>query len=89
MNRRLDKAGSGWIARGAENTNKVRIFALRNGLRMEMNPHLKGMRISRGRTYYSIIKKEFGFKGNKAKVLKQLDEWIELNISEPFLERLA
>ena len=79
---------NGWIARGTKNTHKVRIFVLRNGLRMEMDPYLKGLRITRGRTCYSIIKKEFGFRGSKEKVLKQLNEWIELNIKEPFLERL-
>ena len=81
----IDQHNNGWIARGAENTNKVRIFYLRHGLRIET----KGMRMTnKGRTCYSIIKREFGFKGNKEKVLKQLNEWIELNINEPFLERL-
>lgn len=78
----------GWIAKGTENANKVRIFVLRGGLRMEANPHLKGMKVTRGRTCYSIIKEEFGFRGNKLKVLKQLNEWIEKNINEPFLEPL-
>ena len=75
----------GWIARGEENTKKVRIFYLRHGLKIET----KGLRLtSKGRTCYSMIKREFGFKGNKEKVLKQLEEWIALNIKEPFLESL-
>jgi hypothetical protein len=45
-------------------------------------------KMTRGKTCYSMIKKEFGFKGNKLKVLKQLNEWIEKNINEPFLEPL-
>jgi len=76
----------GWIAKGTKNTNKVRIFVLRSGLRMEAEGISHKM--TRGKTCYSMIKKEFGFKGNKLKVLKQLNEWIEKNINEPFLEPL-
>ena len=30
----------------------------------------------RGRSVYSVVKEEFGFKGNKAKVLEQLNSMI-------------
>lgn len=49
-----------------------RIKALRGALKLEC----LGMK-RRGSSVYSIIKKEFGFKGGKAKVLKQLELKIE------------
>lgn len=45
----------------------ARIFALKGALKME----IAGLR-GRGRTAYSIIKQEFGFKGNKQKVFEQI-----------------
>jgi len=33
----------------------------------------------RGRSVYSIVKQEFGFKGSKAKVLDQLSRMIDNN----------
>jgi len=44
-----------------------------SGLRMEV----KGYRMNRGRTCYAMAKSEFGFKGNKAKVLAQLEAHVE------------
>jgi hypothetical protein len=53
---------------GAENINKVRMLTLLGGLRME----IKGMRMTaKGRTCYSIIKSDYGLKGNKHKVCEQ------------------
>ena len=52
----------------------ARLLTLRQGLKMEMI----GLRLtSKAPTCYSIIKKEFGFKGNKAKVLQQLENFLE------------
>ena len=42
-----------------------RLLTLHKALKLELN----GMRISRGPSAYSIIKKEFDLKGSKAKVL--------------------
>ena len=53
--------------------HNFRYVTLLKGLELE----LKGLRMNRGRTAYSIIKKEFGFKGNKERVHKQLKEWLE------------
>ena len=36
----------------------------------------------RGRSVYSIVKEEFGFKGNRQKVLAQLEEYIETEIMQ-------
>lgn len=52
---------------------KYRLKVLLSGLRLEM----KGMSMTRGRTCYSIIKKEFGLKGNRQKVLAQFEKIIE------------
>lgn len=55
--------------------NAYRILALKGALKLET----KGM-TSRGRSAYSIVKQEFGFKGNKLSVLTQLEAWIEVNL---------
>lgn len=68
----------GAIVLTGEQIPKARILVLRAGLKLEMH----GMRMSRGRTAYSIIKSEFGFKGNRARVLFQLNDWIKENIFE-------
>lgn len=54
-----------------------RILTLRKGLELE----IKGLRLtSRGRSCYSMIKTEFNFRGNKAKVLALINAYIENNI---------
>lgn len=58
---------------GEDNINMARLIALKYGLKME----IKGIRMSRGRTCYSIIKGEFGLKGNRQRVLDQFTELIE------------
>jgi len=54
-----------------EQINSYRMICLRQGLKLE----LIGMRLTRGRTCYSMIKEEFGLKGNKQKVY---DQFVEL-----------
>jgi len=56
----------------------TRILVLRSGLRLE----IKGLG-RRGRSCYSIIKEEFGFKGSRERVLEQLNKYIEENILPP------
>ena len=51
-----------------------RLFTLRAGLALEADT---GMRMTRGRSCYAIVKQEYGFKGNKHRVLEQLDEFLE------------
>ena len=53
----------------------VRVLALKGMLKLET----KGL-TRRGRSAYSIVKSEFGFRGNKEKVLAQLDKWCEENL---------
>lgn len=49
----------------------ARLLTLRKGLQLE----IKGLRHS-GRSCYSIIKKEFGLTGTRAKVLEQFEQLI-------------
>jgi hypothetical protein len=57
--------GTGFI--GPSAVNIFRMITLANGLKME----IKGLRMTRGRTCYAIIKSEYGLKGNRQKVLDQ------------------
>ena len=50
-----------------EQIEMFRYQTLLRGLRLEM----QGLQMSRGRSCYSIIKQEFGLKGNKQKVYDQ------------------
>ena len=54
------------------NVEFYRLLTLRSALELE----IRGMK-RRGRSVYSIIKEEFGFKGNKQKVYDQIDEYIK------------
>ena len=58
---------------------KARLLVLQMGMRLEA----KGMRMSRGRTAMAIVKKEFGFKGNRAKIQAQLQVVIEAMSNTP------
>jgi hypothetical protein len=49
----------------------ARMLTLRKGLQLE----IKGLRHS-GRSFYSIIKKEFGLTGTRARVLNQFEQLI-------------
>jgi hypothetical protein len=57
--------GTGFI--GPSAVNIFRMVTLANGLKGE----IKGLRLTRGRTCYAVIKSEYGLRGNKAKVLAQ------------------
>ena len=49
----------------------ARLIALKHMLHLEM----KGMK-RRGRSAYSIVKEELGFRGNRQRVYDQLEEYI-------------
>ena len=55
------------VISGKEEVNAFRLLSLKSALSLEC----KGLKMSRGRSAFSIIKDEFGFKGNKEKVLAQ------------------
>ncbi len=50
-----------------------RLKALAKGLELE----IKGMKMSRGRSAYSIAKEEYGLKGNRTTVLEKLNALYE------------
>ena len=54
----------------------ARVLALKSALSLET----KGMKMSRGRSAYAIVKEEFGFKGSKEKVYRQLQRYIWDNL---------
>jgi succinylarginine dihydrolase len=56
---------------GEENIERFRIYTLYHGLKLEM----KGIRMNRGRTALSLLR-DVGFKGNREKVLHQVEEWL-------------
>ena len=59
--------------------HKARLLALQMGMRLEA----RGIRMNRGRTAMSIVKQEFGFKGNRAKIQAQLQEVIDATPNTP------
>ena len=65
---------SGSISITGDDIQIYRLLTIRQGLKLEIN----GMRLTRGgSTCYSIARREFGFKGNRAKVLAQLNDYID------------
>ena len=55
-----------------EDINMFRMLSLKGALSLEV----KGMK-RRGRSVYSIVKEEFGLKGNKQRVLEQFTAIVE------------
>lgn len=49
-----------------------RLLTLRAGLRLE----IRGLRVSKGRSCFAIIKQEFGLKGSREEVLEQFNEML-------------
>ena len=50
-----------------------RLITLRSGLKLEM----RGMKVKGGKSCYSIIRQELGLKGDRTKVLDQLQKIID------------
>ena len=61
-----------WIAYTPENINFIRMATLKSALKLE----IAGLR-RRGRSVYSIVKEEFGLRGNKRTVLADFEKLIE------------
>ena len=59
--------------------HKARLLALQSAMNLEA----KGLRMSRGRTAMSIVKQEFGFKGNRSKIQTQLQTVIDSMSDSP------
>lgn len=56
-----------------EAINAYRNQVLLRGLQAEV----RGMKLTRGRSCYAVIKEEFGLKGNKKKVLDQFTKLLQ------------
>lgn len=66
---------AGGVMITGESIMHYRLLTLIQGLKSE----IKGMRLtSKGRTCYSIIKSEYGLKGNREKVLVQIQEIMDM-----------
>lgn len=63
------------IIAGRDNIEFARVLTLKGMLSLE----LKGMK-RRGRSAYSIVKEELGFRGNRQKVYNQLKEYCDEEI---------
>lgn len=53
---------------------QIELFGI-HSLKSRLKLEIVGMK-GRGPSAYSIVKKKFGFKGNKAKVLAQLESYL-------------
>lgn len=60
---------------GETQTRNFQVLAMRSALKLE----ILGIKHSRG-SVYALVKRRFGFKGNKNRVLEQLNAYIEENI---------
>jgi hypothetical protein len=56
-----------------EKIDFFRLASLKGALKMEC----AGLRMSRGRSAYATCKADYGLKGNKAKVLAQMEAMVE------------
>lgn len=68
----IESGPGGIMITGREDIAFYRLLTMRAALSLEC----KGMHHSRG-SVYALVKREFGFKGNKEKVLAQLEAHIE------------
>lgn len=74
--------GGTLIITGEADTRLARLITLKAALGLEVN----GMTVRRGFSAFATIKKEFGLKGNKAKVLAQFTELLEKKKQERLAE---
>lgn len=72
-------AGGGTIITGAGSIELFRLICLRAALQLET----KGIRMSRGRTAYSVLKAELKLRGSKASVLQQVNLILERYYANP------
>jgi hypothetical protein len=66
---------------GKDQTNLFRMKTLLAGLKLEATT---GMKLTRGRSAYSIIKSQYGLKGNKTSVYNQFVQIYNAELSRVF-----
>jgi hypothetical protein len=76
--------GGGYMVEGEKNVKLYRLFLFKHG--MEAEAKFPGMRLTRGPSCYTRVKREFGLTGGKLKVYKAFCAMIE---EEPKAETLA
>jgi len=59
-----------------EQISVFRLLTLKSALKLE----IRGIRVRRGFSAYSAVKRQFGIKGDRASVLKQLEDIISLHM---------
>ena len=69
----IESHEGGTMITGAEDIGLYRLIVMKHGLNLEC----MGFPKSRSPSCYTLAKREFGFKGNKKKVLAQLTAHIE------------
>ena len=67
----IKKHSDGGVTITGEHIELYRLIHMRKALQLEV----KGLKF--GRSVSAMVKKEFGFKGNKQKVLEQFDKYIK------------
>lgn len=69
----IENHGGTIVITGTQDINLARVLTLRKALELE----IKGLKLSRGMSAATIIKREFGWKGNNVKLLDKLNTHIE------------
>lgn len=69
------KTEGGVLIDGPASTHLARLMVLGSALSLEIK--LKGFKVTRGRTAYSILKREYGLKGTREKVLAQVERMVD------------
>jgi hypothetical protein len=69
---------------GKDQTNLFRMKTLLAGLRIEITT---GMKLTRGRSAYSIIKSQYGLRGNKASIYNQFIQIYNAELSRVFQQK--
>jgi uncharacterized protein (DUF2141 family) len=80
----IEAHGDGGFSITGEHIPLYRLMVMASGLKLE----IQGICMNRGRTCYAIAKSELGFKGNKSRVLAQLQahiETVKAELSDPTL----
>jgi len=69
----ISKDGTPTLFDGPKAVNFFRMNALLSGMRLELR---SGMKLSRGPSCFTRVKKEYGLKGNKQKLIEQFENLV-------------
>jgi hypothetical protein len=74
---RTQMKDGGFVIDTPEGIAFFRLCTLKTGLAFEVESK-SGMKLTRGPSCYSILKKEYGYKGNRKRVLEQVEFDVEV-----------